>query len=231
MLRSHPPGFRRKVLDLLCAAACWTCRCPAITPGAAVHHQPRSLRHAGLTEQIRAVHAASRGTYGAGRVHAELRLGHGIIVGHKAVEMLMRRAGIKGLPTHRYGHQQPPARRHRDPLRPRRAIHLRGLHRTLPRLPGTDFPLGSPHAADIPLKFANTGADRPAGERATARHMSALWAGFARDGRPNAPQVPRWPAYTLTNRATMWIDTQCKIVSDPDRAERLFWENREPKRS
>lgn len=62
----------------------------------------RSLRHAWLTEQIRAVHAASRGTYGAGRVHAELRLGHGIIVGHNAVEMLMRRAGIKGLPTHRY---------------------------------------------------------------------------------------------------------------------------------
>ncbi|WP_433797365.1 transposase [Actinoplanes sp. CA-252034] len=48
---------------------------------------------------MRAVHAASRGTYGAGRVHAELRLGHGIIVGHNAVEMLMRHAGIKGLPT------------------------------------------------------------------------------------------------------------------------------------
>ncbi|MFC6561715.1 IS3 family transposase [Actinoplanes utahensis] len=35
----------------------------------------RSLRHAWLTERIRAVHEASRGTYGALRVHAELRLG------------------------------------------------------------------------------------------------------------------------------------------------------------
>jgi putative transposase len=62
----------------------------------------RSLRHAWLTERIRAVHIASRGTYGAARVHAELRLGHGITVGHNAVELLMRRAGIKGLPTHKY---------------------------------------------------------------------------------------------------------------------------------
>lgn len=59
---------------------------------------PRSVRHAWLTEQIRQVHTASNGIYGAGRVHAELRLGRGIVVGHNAVEMLMRRAEIKGLP-------------------------------------------------------------------------------------------------------------------------------------
>jgi len=61
----------------------------------------RSLRHVWLTDQIRAVHAASRGTYGSRRVHADLRLGHGIIVGYHAVQMLMRRAGIKGLPGSR----------------------------------------------------------------------------------------------------------------------------------
>jgi putative transposase len=58
----------------------------------------RSLRHAWLTEQIQAVHQASFGTYGSRRVHAELRLGLGIVVGHGAVEMLMRRAGLVGLP-------------------------------------------------------------------------------------------------------------------------------------
>ena len=31
-------------------------------------------------------------------MHAELTLGMGIAVGHNAVEMLMRRAGIRGLP-------------------------------------------------------------------------------------------------------------------------------------
>lgn len=57
----------------------------------------RTLRHVWLTEQIRLVHAESRGTYGARRVHAELRLGRGIEVGFHAVEMLMRRAEIQGI--------------------------------------------------------------------------------------------------------------------------------------
>ncbi|NKY31443.1 IS3 family transposase [Nocardia gamkensis] len=60
----------------------------------------RAIRHAWLTDQIRAVHAASRGTYGAPRVHAEftLGIGLGIGVGYNQVELLMARAGIKGLP-------------------------------------------------------------------------------------------------------------------------------------
>ena len=57
----------------------------------------RAVRHIWLTDRIRAVHAASRGTYGARRVHAELFLGQGIRIGHQAVEQLMRAAGIQGL--------------------------------------------------------------------------------------------------------------------------------------
>lgn len=57
---------------------------------------PRAVRHAWLTDLIREVHTASYGTYGAKRVHAELVLGRGITVGHNAVAMLMRRAGIAG---------------------------------------------------------------------------------------------------------------------------------------
>jgi putative transposase len=58
---------------------------------------PRSIRHAWLTDLIRQAHSASRGTYGIRRVHAELTLGHGVAVGHQAVEWLMRRAGIQGI--------------------------------------------------------------------------------------------------------------------------------------
>ena len=57
----------------------------------------RSIRHAWLTEVIRQVHVASRGTYGIRRVHADLIFGRGIPVGHQAVERLMRRAGIQGI--------------------------------------------------------------------------------------------------------------------------------------
>jgi putative transposase len=56
----------------------------------------RAVRHALVTETIRQVHLASRGTYGYRRVHAELTLGRGLIVGHGTVELLMARAGLKG---------------------------------------------------------------------------------------------------------------------------------------
>lgn len=56
----------------------------------------RSIRHAWLTDLITEVHRASRGIYGSRRVHAELRLGRGIVVGHGAVELLMRRAELVG---------------------------------------------------------------------------------------------------------------------------------------
>ena len=72
----------------------------------------RSLRHAWLTQLITEVHTASHGTYGARRVHAELTLGHGIAVGHGCVELLMRTAGVKGLPGNkraRSKHQTPTA--------------------------------------------------------------------------------------------------------------------------
>jgi transposase InsO family protein len=49
-----------------------------------------------LTEQIRGIHQRSRGTYGAPRVHAELRLDHGVHVARKRVARLMRTAGLVG---------------------------------------------------------------------------------------------------------------------------------------
>ncbi|MEU5883286.1 IS3 family transposase [Spirillospora sp. NPDC047279] len=56
---------------------------------------------------IAQVHAASNGVYGSPRVHAELRLARGIIVGHGTVEKLMRPVGIKGLPYSRTRHPVP----------------------------------------------------------------------------------------------------------------------------
>lgn len=62
--------------------------------------RPRSARadsDATLTATITAVHAMSRASYGAPRVHAELRLGQGLRVGRKRVARLMRVAGLQGI--------------------------------------------------------------------------------------------------------------------------------------
>lgn len=59
---------------------------------------PSALRRAWLTGVITEIHARSRGTYGSPRVHAELRLGMGIMVSRKTVAKLMQAAGLAGIP-------------------------------------------------------------------------------------------------------------------------------------
>jgi putative transposase len=56
-----------------------------------------------LGQRIREIHARSRGTYGAPRVHAELRLGLDIRVGRKRVARLMRDHGLQGVHRRRRG--------------------------------------------------------------------------------------------------------------------------------
>src|SRR5439155_17366805 len=56
----------------------------------------RATADAVLLETIRSIHQASRRTYGAPRVEAELRA-RGIAVGRKRVARLMRAAGLVGV--------------------------------------------------------------------------------------------------------------------------------------
>ncbi|MDQ3677301.1 MAG: IS3 family transposase [Actinomycetota bacterium] len=62
----------------------------------------RALSDAWLTARIREIHERNREVYGSPRVHAELRR-HGIRVGRKRVERLMRQAGLSGQLTRRQG--------------------------------------------------------------------------------------------------------------------------------
>ena len=56
----------------------------------------RSLEDAQLLEQIRRFHQRSRGTYGAPRLHRDLRAA-GVRVGRKRVARLLKRAGLRGV--------------------------------------------------------------------------------------------------------------------------------------
>ncbi|WP_374109494.1 IS3 family transposase [Actinotalea sp. K2] len=57
----------------------------------------RQVADQALISTIVAIHQGSRATYGAPRVHAELRLGLGVACGRKRVARLMRTAGLVGV--------------------------------------------------------------------------------------------------------------------------------------
>lgn len=98
-------------------------------------------------------------------------------------------------------------------------------------LPGTDYPLGTPHAMDISFKFNNEvpgngpgffSGGRP--DRFVASHkMAELWTTFARTGRPAAADVPDWPPYDLVRRSTMRIDAYCEVIDDRFAEELAMW--------
>jgi para-nitrobenzyl esterase len=105
------------------------------------------------------------------------------------------------------------------------------------RSPVHNGQMKSYHTLDIPFVLYNidiaasmTGAGQD--RYALAHKMSAAWAAFARNGNPSHPDLPAWPAFNLTARPTMILGSECKVVSDPNREERLALKAlREPVRS
>jgi para-nitrobenzyl esterase len=83
------------------------------------------------------------------------------------------------------------------------------------------------HAIDLPFVFDNTEvADATAavpGARELAARISNTWIAFARNGKPDNPAIPTWPAYTAAERATMILDTTRRVTHDADRDARLLW--------
>ena len=61
----------------------------------------RAQSNAALTTTVRTIHAVSRGTYGAPRVHAELAA-EGVHVGKNRVARLMREAGVAGVSRRKF---------------------------------------------------------------------------------------------------------------------------------
>ena len=93
------------------------------------------------------------------------------------------------------------------------------------RSPVRDGKLKTFHTLEIPFVTDNvdnapsmtgTGLDR----YALADKMSAAWAAFARTGNPNHKGLPNWPKFNPTQRATMIFNNECKVVNDPNGAER-----------
>ncbi|HEY2646543.1 MAG TPA: carboxylesterase/lipase family protein [Candidatus Acidoferrales bacterium] len=91
--------------------------------------------------------------------------------------------------------------------------------------PVRDGKLRAFHTLETPFVFANLDAGKPmtgsGNDRAAlSDRMSSAWAAFARTGNPNHAGLPRWPAFTSQERATMIFNNNCKVVNDPNGDER-----------
>jgi para-nitrobenzyl esterase len=102
-------------------------------------------------------------------------------------------------------------------------------------VPGTNHRLGAAHATEIWYKFDNVDqgplnnlpaliGDDPDRFKA-ALNMSEMWATFARTAHPGAKGQPIWPAYDPQKRATMMINTQCKVQENPYGLELALWDS------
>jgi para-nitrobenzyl esterase len=79
----------------------------------------------------------------------------------------------------------------------------------------------SPHTIEIPFMLdsyrrvrAYVGPD-PAAAR-MAKQLSAAWVAFARTDNPDCKEIPHWPAYDASVRATMVFNLKSEVVNDPN---------------
>lgn len=88
--------------------------------------------------------------------------------------------------------------------------------------------LKASHAMELSFVFDTIDSMPLTGSRPDKYHlaeqMSETRIAFARNRDPNNPKIPKWPTYTVNNRATMIFDAPCRIDIDPYREELDAWE-------
>lgn len=82
------------------------------------------------------------------------------------------------------------------------------------------------HGYEIAFAFDNLGrggTPASAGRQRLADEMSEAWLAFARDGDPNHGSLPKWPAYSPPERATMVFGPDSHVEADPSSVTRELW--------
>jgi para-nitrobenzyl esterase len=95
--------------------------------------------------------------------------------------------------------------------------------------PVHDGKMKAPHAMDVPFTFDTIDLTNATDGNETAKRlaatMSGVWAAFARNGVPDHPSIPHWPAYRVPERATLILDAICRVDSDPRGEARALWQD------
>jgi len=100
------------------------------------------------------------------------------------------------------------------------------MYRTDWQTPVAGGKLLAPHAIDLSFALDDTAYSTsfdgggPSVQR-LSRRMSGSWLAFAHRGDPNIGAMPGWPRYEPdAGRATLLYDRECRVVNDPDGADR-----------
>ncbi|MFA6075978.1 MAG: carboxylesterase family protein [Negativicutes bacterium] len=90
---------------------------------------------------------------------------------------------------------------------------------------------GALHGSESPFVFGRYDADvKPDREyrkppQTVVNAMHNAWAAFIKTGTPATGTTINWELFDDTNYATMLIDEKCELKHDPDKHERVFWDN------
>ena len=121
----------------------------------------------------------------------------------------------------------------RKSRQPAPVYRYRNDYRSNVPIKDTNWTLRAGHACDISQVFYNyeipgLQGDGP-GLAAVSKAMSGYFASFARHGAPSAQGQPDWPRYDVDKRTVMLLDSQCRVVLDPDGEERRLWQSLDPR--
>lgn len=88
----------------------------------------------------------------------------------------------------------------------------------------------SPHALEIGFVFDNVANSESmsgsgAEQQQIADMMADTWIAFARNGKPDNPEIPEWPAYNLETRPVMVFDTTPVVINDARAAQRALFDD------
>ena len=89
--------------------------------------------------------------------------------------------------------------------------------------------LGACHALELPFIFHNFNSQAtaqrvgPIPPMKLANKIQSTWIAFIRTGDPNTGDLPHWPGYNTSQRATMLLTLNSTLQNDPAREVRLFY--------
>jgi para-nitrobenzyl esterase len=86
---------------------------------------------------------------------------------------------------------------------------------------------GAFHSSEIAFALntlAEWGRPWTVADREIAEQMSAYWVNFAKNGDPNGPGLPRWPAHTRAHERSMRLGEKIEAIPVPNAAELDFFD-------